>query len=136
MSDLLTKPLANYSHIRKVGSMVFIAGQGCRDPKTNDYVGLTLDSHGNISAHDATAQTQGVLLNIERALKSIGLDRNAIVDATIFLKDINDFPKMNNVWNEYFNNVNPLPTRTTVCVKDLPGKNFVEIKAIAQDNKS
>jgi 2-iminobutanoate/2-iminopropanoate deaminase len=128
--EQLTKPLANYEHVRMVGDIVFVAGQGCRNPETNEYVGLTRDGSGQITNHDMTAQASGVLQNIERALQSIGLNRHAIVDVTVFLMDMQDFPKMNAVWNEFFTR-QPFPTRTTVAVKKLPGDNFVEMKAIA-----
>jgi len=132
MSEL-TKPLANYSHVREVGNVVFVAGQGCRDPKTNSYCGLELDANGKIISYDIKKQTQGVLLNIERALQSIGLNRKNIVDINVFLTDMKDFEGMNAVWNEFFGPVNP-PTRTTVAVAKLPGMNFVEMKTIAARN--
>lgn len=127
----LTRPLAAYQHIRRVGSVVFVAGQGCRDPETNDYRGLTYGSSGEIIRYDIREQARGVLLNIERALGSVGLNRSAIVDVQVYLTDMSDFEQMNEVWNEFFRGVEP-PTRTTVAVKGLPGKNFIEMKAVAQ----
>ena len=90
----LTRPLATYQHIRRVGSVVFVAGQGCRDPETGDYRGLTLGAAGEIVRYDIKEQAKGVLLNIERALGSIGLNRAAIVDVQIYLTDMADFEKM------------------------------------------
>lgn len=115
----LTKPLARYSHARKVGHLLYLAGQGSRDPATDSY------------PTGVTAHTQGVLANIERVLKSNGLDRSALVDVNVFLVDMGDFDAMNAVWNEFFAEVATPPTRTTVAVKQLPGKNVVEMKAIA-----
>lgn len=126
----LTKPLARYVHVRKAGGLMFIAGQGCRDPETDSYPGLTRNAAGGVTAHDITAQTRGVLANIERVLKSEGLDRADIVDVNVFLTDMDEFPAMNAVWNEFFAETPP-PTRTTVAVKALPGLNFVEMKVIA-----
>ena len=128
----LTKPLASYSHTRRVGQLIFVAGQGCRDPNTNAYRGLTLATDGAVVSYDIREQARGVLENIERALRSEGLDRSAIVDVQVFLTDMKDFPGMNEVWNEFFKEVSPLPTRTTVAVKSLPGTNFVEMKTVAQ----
>lgn len=127
----LTRPLAAYQHIRRVGAVVFVAGQGCRDPLTNDYRGLTLGADGEVVKYDIAEQTRGVLANIERALGSIGLSRSAIVDVQVYLTDMNDFENMNGVWNEFFRGLEP-PTRTTVAVKGLPGKNFIEMKTVAQ----
>jgi 2-aminomuconate deaminase len=129
-SSGLTKPLARYVHVRRAGDLMFIAGQGCRDPQTDSYPGLTKDAAGNVTAHDITAQAKGVLANIERVLKSEGLDRSHLVDVTVFLTDMSEFPAMNAVWNEFFAETPP-PTRTTVAVKALPGLNFIEMKAIA-----
>lgn len=126
----LTKPLASYVHTRRVGSLIFVAGQGCRDPQTNGYVGLSLNADGSVASYDIKAQALGVLTNIERALRSEGCDRSHIVDVNVFLTDMKDFAAMNEVWNQFFEGQGT-PTRTTVAVKQLPGLNFVEMKAIA-----
>ena len=130
MTDNLTSPFADYVHARRVGNLLFLAGQGCRDPETNEYAGLMLDDHGHVSNYDIKAQTVGVLRNVERVLKAEGRDRSHLIDVTVFLMDKKDFGAMNQVWNEFFSGITP-PTRTTVFVKGLPGLNFVEIKAIA-----
>ena len=129
-SSELTRPLARYSHARRVGSLLFVAGQGARDPATDREAGVTLDAQGQVVSYDITVQTQAVLTNVERALTSFGLTRRDIVDVQVFLSDMADFKAMNAVWNDFFAEGEP-PTRTTVAVKTLPGKNFVEMKAIA-----
>jgi 2-aminomuconate deaminase len=126
----LTRPLARYSHARRVGNLLFIAGQGARDPKTDMEAGITLDALGQVVAIDISIQTSAVLANVERALVDHGLTRRDIVDMQVFLTDMADFSAMNAVWNDFFDEGEP-PTRTTVAVKTLPGKNFVEMKAIA-----
>ena len=127
----LTKPLASYTHTRQVGDIVFVAGQGCRDPKTNEYRGITRGPNGEIARYDIREQTRGVLANIEQALSAHNLSRRDIADVNVFLKSKQDFTAMNEVWNEFFKGC-PAPTRTTVFVVDLPGDNFVEMKAIAR----
>ena len=129
-NEPLTKPLARYTHCRKVGSLLFIAGQGCRDPETNSYAGLTRDGLGKVLTHDIVAQAQSVLRNIERVLLGQGLGRGDLVDVTVFLTDMAEFEAMNGVWNEFFSACPP-PSRTTVAVTKLPGDNFIEMKAIA-----
>ena len=126
----LTNPLARYVHARRVGSLVFIAGQGSRDPVTNAYAGVKRNNAGEVVTYDIAAQTKAVLQNIERVLHSLGLDRSHIVDVNVFLTSMDDFAAMNHVWNEFFA-VTPPPTRTTVAVAQLPGDNFVEMKATA-----
>jgi reactive intermediate/imine deaminase len=129
-SQPLTKPLARYVHTRRVGDLLFVAGQGCRNPADDQCVGLRRDASGQIVGHDIAEQTRGVFANINRVLEAEGLTRADLVDITVFLKSMADFPAMNQVWNEYFAGL-PTPTRTTVAVADLPGDNFVEMKAIA-----
>jgi 2-aminomuconate deaminase len=126
----LTRSLARYQHARRAGGLLFLAGQGCREPATDQCVGLTRDLSGKIVSYDISAQTSGVFANIERALASHGLDRSHLVDVTVFLTDMQDFDRMNTVWNQFFAECAP-PTRTTVAVKQLPGDNFVEMKSVA-----
>lgn len=130
MTEPLTKAFATYAHTRKAGGLVFLAGQGCREPATDQCTGLTRDSSGNITSYDIKAQTTGVLKNIERALAHEGLDRSHLVDVTVFLTDMQDFEPMNQIWNNFFAE-SRAPTRTTVAVSKLPGDNFIEMKAIA-----
>ncbi len=122
--------MAQYSHARRVGDLLFVAGQGCRHPETDAYVGVTRDAAGKVIAHDIQAQTAGVLANLERVLAANGLTRRHVVDVTVFLTDMAEFDGMNQVWNRFFAEVPP-PARTTVAVRALPGDNFVEMKAIA-----
>jgi enamine deaminase RidA (YjgF/YER057c/UK114 family) len=125
----MTKPFADYPHVKKCGAFYYLAGQGCRDPLTNTYPGTVLEEDQVVS-YDMEAQSQGVFSNIERALQSVQLDRRHLVDIQVFLTNMDDFPKMNQVWNAFFSETNA-PTRTTICVAKLPGHNQVEMKAIA-----
>lgn len=134
MSEL-TRPFAQYVHTRRVGDLCFVAGQGCRDPLSDTYAGLEFDAQGNILRYDIRQQTSGVLRNIERALATEQLTADDIVDVTVFLKDMRDFNAMNEVWNSYWQG-RLTPTRTTVAVKDLPGHNYVEMKAIAAKGRA
>lgn len=129
----LTKPLASYVHTRRAGGLIFVAGQGCRDPQTNTYTGLTLNADGTVASYDIRAQALGVLTNIERALIAEGCTRSHIVDVNVFLADMKDFQAMNEVWNQFFEG-HGAPTRTTVAVRQLPGLNFIEMKAVAVPN--
>ncbi|MCX6117433.1 MAG: RidA family protein [Proteobacteria bacterium] len=135
MSDAkngLTKPLAKYSHCRRVGDLLLIAGQGCRDPKTNIWAGVEFGSKNEILSIDFAAQVKGVLRNIEDVLRSQGLTRSHLVDVQVFLTDMKEqFDQMNQIWNEFFESVENPPTRTTVAVKGLPGHNLIEMKSFA-----
>jgi 2-aminomuconate deaminase len=128
--ELSPRPLGSYSHALRVGDLLFISGQGCRDPKTGVEAGLTLGASGEVLAYDIEVQTRGVLENLGVVLRAAGLDYGNLVDMTVFLADMNDFEKYNKVYAAYFTMENP-PARTTVQVARLPGRNFIEIKAIA-----
>jgi len=128
----LTRPLANYSHARRVGPVLYVAGQGCRDSKTNAYAGVSFLPDGSVAHVDVAAQTRGVLDNVEAVLTSQGLSRADLVDIQVFLTDMADFARMNDVWNHFFADVPSPPTRTTVAVSALPGLNRVEMKCVAQ----
>ncbi len=123
-------PLGNYSHALQVGNLLFISGQGCRNVETGIEAGLTLGPAGEILAYDIEVQTQGVLENLGTVLKAAGLGYTDVVDVTVFLADMADFEKYNRVYSRYFAMAVP-PCRTTVQVAKLPGRNFIEIKAIA-----
>lgn len=128
----LAKPLATYAHARRVGDILFVAGQGCRDAITDIWAGVTFDKNGKAITTDFAAQVRGVLKNLDGVLQNHHLSKDHLVDVQVFLTDMTtQFPVMNEIWNEYFRNVKQPPTRTTVAVAGLPGLNLVEMKAIA-----
>lgn len=129
-SSPLTRPLAHYSHGRWQGDLLFLAGQGCRDPVTDQEVGLVLGPDGSLVGYDIVQQTWGVFHNVERVLKDFGLGKEHLRDITVFLVHMSDFGAMNQVWNEFFGG-GPFPCRTTIGVRELPGRNFIEMKAVA-----
>jgi 2-iminobutanoate/2-iminopropanoate deaminase len=107
-----------YSQAIKAGGLVFAAGQTGRDPATNKLV------EGDISV-----QTERVLKNLSAVLEAAGTSMDRVVRTTVYLKNISDFAKMNEVYGPYFKS-NP-PARTTVGVAALPGDALVEIDVIA-----
>jgi reactive intermediate/imine deaminase len=129
------RALGSYSHAVQVGSLVFVAGQGCRDAQTGIEAGITLDDDGKVIAYDIEVQTRGVLKNLAAVLAAADLSLSDVIDATVFLKSMDDFDKYNKIWAEHFMSKCP-PARTTVAVADLPGRNFIEIKAIAMAHEN
>lgn len=123
-------PLGNYSHAVRAGQLLFVSGQGARDPKTGTERGVTLDAQGNVVSYDIEEQTRACLQNLKVVLDAAGCTMEDLVDVSVFLADMKDFQKYNRVYSEFFNFAGP-PARTTVQVAGLPGKNFIEIKAIA-----
>jgi 2-iminobutanoate/2-iminopropanoate deaminase len=112
------KPVGPYSQAVSAGGLVFLSGQGPLDPATNRLVD-----------GDTAAQTERVLENLKAVLEASGSSLARVVKTTVFLKDLNDFKKMNEVYARYFPE-NP-PARATVEAARLPLDTLVEIDAIA-----
>ncbi|MFN8006549.1 MAG: Rid family detoxifying hydrolase [Terriglobia bacterium] len=111
-------PLAPYSQAIIANGFVFVSGQGPIDPKT-----------GKLFLGDIKTQTQLVLENIKTILEAAGSSLDKAVKCSVFLKDIQDFQAMNEVYKTYFKE-NP-PARTTVQAGDIFGGIGVEIDCIA-----
>ncbi len=107
-----------YSQAVKVGDFVFTAGQIAIDPETQKMV------DGGIKE-----QTDRVINNLDAVLKSAGLSLPDVVKADVFLKNLEDFSRMNEVYSNFFSVSKP--ARTTVEVRDLPKGALVEISVIA-----
>jgi len=108
-----------YSQAIKSGKTVYLSGQIAIDPKTKQLMA------------DATIedQTRQVLENLKAVLAADGLTLDSIVSASVFMTDLADFAKMNEVYGTYFKK-SP-PARATVEVAHLPRSAKVEISAIA-----
>ena len=109
-----------YSQAIAVGDLLFCAGQIPLDPAT-----------GNIVSGSVAEQTAQVLKNLRAVLKAAGSDLDRAVKTTVFLKDMNDFGAMNEVYGrpEYFGAAPP--ARSTVEVARLPRDVRVEIEVVA-----
>lgn len=108
-----------YSQAIKAGKTVYLAGQIAIDPKTKQ-----LMADGSIEE-----QTKLVLENLQAVLAADGLTMDHVVSTTVFLKDLNEFGKMNAVYATFFKTA--APARATVEVARLPRDVKVEIAAIA-----
>jgi len=108
-----------YSQAVKAGDFVFCSGQIPLDPATMDLVGDTI-----------AGQTSQVLSNLAEVLKAAGSGPDKVVKTTVFLKDMNDFVEMNEVYAKFFGGHKP--ARATVQVARLPKDVMVEIECTAQ----
>ncbi|MHB8875775.1 MAG: RidA family protein [Myxococcaceae bacterium] len=118
-SEGAPKAIGPYSQaVRAQGSLVFLSGQIPLDPATGELVG-----------GDAGAQTVRVMENLKAVLAAGGLDFSHVVRCGIFVVDLADFAKVNEVYGRYFSG--PPPARATVQVSALPKGARVEIDAIA-----
>ena len=118
LTDRGPKPIGPYSQAVKSNGFVFVSGQVALDPKTNEFVGS-----------DVRQQTERVLENLKAILEASGVSLNHVVKTTVFLKDMNDFTAMNEVYARYF--VAAPPARSTVQAARLPKDALVEIDLIA-----
>ena len=132
--DKAPAPLGAYSHAVWAGPFLYLSGQGARDPVSGKEVGITLDDNGKVLFYDIEAQVEQVMKNIVNVLEFAGLTVHNLVDVTVFLKNIADFERFNQIYCQYLG-TSARPARTTVQAADLPGKNFVEIKAVAYSSK-
>jgi 2-iminobutanoate/2-iminopropanoate deaminase len=118
-TDRAPKAIGPYSQAVISGGLAFLCGQGPIDPAT-----------GRVVEGDITAQTERVLQNLSAVLAACGSSLAQVLKVTVFLADLNDFQKMNQVYSRYFP-VDP-PARTTVEAARLPLDILVEIDAIAE----
>jgi 2-iminobutanoate/2-iminopropanoate deaminase len=107
-----------YSQAVRAGAVVYCAGQIPLDPKTGQIVSGGID-----------VQTRRVLDNIAAILRAEGLSFEHVVKTTIFLIDLGDFQRVNEIYGSYFNQAPP--ARSTVQVAALPKGARVEIEVIA-----
>jgi len=107
-----------YSQAIKANGFVFTSGQIAIDPATQQVV-----------AGDVGAQTERVLRNVSEILEAAGSGLGKVVRATVFLKNMDDFAAMNQVYGKYFSSAPP--ARSTVEVARLPRDVLVEIDVIA-----
>ncbi|MBI1768746.1 MAG: RidA family protein [Bacteroidetes bacterium] len=112
------EPIGPYSQAIKAGNILFISGQVAIQKPSGDLI------TGNI-----TEESHQVMKNLSEILKAGGMDFSNVVKSTIFLKDMNNFPKVNEVYGSYFKD--QPPARETVEVSRLPKDVNVEISCIA-----
>lgn len=118
-SGNLPSPVGPYSPGVVFGNLVFVSGQAGRDPAT-----------GRVAGPGVEAQTEQVLKNIATILEAAGSGLQYVLRCGVFLVDMKEFPRMNEVYARAFGTHRP--ARTTVEVSGLPGDGLrVEIDAVA-----
>ena len=108
-----------YSQAVKSGKLIFTSGQIAIDPATNTLI------EGGIEE-----QTRRVLDNLKAILSARGVNMYQVVKTVVFLKDMNDFAKVNEIYAEYF--TGDYPARSCVEVARLPKDVLIEIEAVAE----
>lgn len=117
-TDKAPQAIGPYSQAIIANGIVFVSGQIPINPAT-----------GELSTGTIEEQTKQVLTNIGAVLEAAGSSFDRVVKATVFLQDMNDFSKMNQVYSDFFKP--PFPARAAVQVARLPRDVKVEIEVIA-----
>ena len=107
-----------YSRATEINGFSFTAGQ------------IPLNTKGEIVSEDVQVQTKQVFENLKVVLDAAGSDLESVIKATIFIKDMNEFQQINEVYGEYFSSHQP--ARSCVEVARLPKDVKVEIELIAK----
>lgn len=119
-SDKSPAPIGPYSQAVGFEKLIFTSGQ------------IALDNEGNIVSEDIKNQTDKVIQNLKNILEDNGSSLENVIKTTVFLKDINEFAPMNEIYDKYFGK--SLPARSTVEVSRLPKDVRVEVEVIAFKN--
>ncbi len=115
------QPIGPYSQAIFSNNFLFCSGQIGVDPKTGQL------------KEGVEKQTRQILENLKTVIEEAKLNLNCVVKTTIFLVNIADFPKVNQIYEEYFSTHKP--ARSTVAVSQLPKGALIEIEAIVSYEK-
>lgn len=118
-TKLAPEPIGPYSQAIETNDLIFTSGQIAIDPQTNALI-----------EGDVVAQAKRVFENLKAVLEAAGSDLEHVVKTTIFLKDMNDFARVNEIYAEYFGKA--VPARSTVQVARLPKDVAIEVDCIAE----
>jgi len=116
------KPIGPYSQAVIEGDFIFLAGQGCTNPLT-----------GKLELGDVRSETKRTFENVRAILQAAGSSLDDVMKCNVYLRDINDFAAMNDVYETFF--AAPFPARTTIQAGALPGGIAVEIECIAKKGR-
>ena len=122
VTDQGAQPVGPYSQAVVDGDLIFVSGQGPINPVT-----------GALELGDARSETKRVFENIRAILQAAGSSLEQVMKCNVYLRDINDFAAMNEVYKTFFSP--PFPARTTIQAGALPGGIAVEIECIAKKVK-
>jgi len=118
ISKKVPAAIGPYSPALKIGNLIFVSGQLPIDPVIGEIV------KGGIEA-----QARRLLENLKAVLESYSISMENVAKTTIFLKDMNNFPRVNKIYGEYF--TGQFPARSCVEVSRIPKDADIEIEAIA-----
>jgi 2-iminobutanoate/2-iminopropanoate deaminase len=116
-TEFAPQPIGPYSQgVVAEGKFLFVSGQ------------IPLKPDGTLAGEDIASQTRQSILNIKAIVESVGATLDNVVKTTVLLSDMNNFARMNEVYNEFFGKSKP--ARATYQVARLPKDALIEIEAI------
>ena len=115
------EPIGPYSQAVVSGNFIFTSGQIAIDPET-----------GALVTGDVAIQANRVLKNLKAVMEAAGGSLDSVVKTTIYLQNMGDFPKVNEIYADYFGQ--SMPARSTVEVSCLPKNVLIEIDCIGLVN--
>jgi 2-iminobutanoate/2-iminopropanoate deaminase len=118
LTDRGPKPIGPYSQAIRANGFLYVSGQVALDPRT-----------GEMLSGDIAQQTERTLENVKGIVEAAGSKLSHVIKTTVFLRDMNEFAAMNEVYALYFPSAPP--ARSTVQVARLPKDALVEIEVIA-----
>ena len=116
--DNAPKAIGPYSQAIKIGDLIYTSGQIGLSPVTNTMAG-----------DDIASQTRQALDNLKAIITEAGSDMAHVVKVTVYLKDLNDYAKVNDIYKDYFTDLKP--ARAAVQVARLPKDALIEIECVA-----
>ena len=117
-TDTAPAAIGPYSQGVVANGVLYTAGQIAIDPAT-----------GQVVTGDVAVQTERVMKNLAEVLATVGATFKDVIKTTVFLQDMSDFPRVNEIYGKALGDARP--TRSTVAVSALPRGVLVEIEAIA-----
>jgi 2-iminobutanoate/2-iminopropanoate deaminase len=118
LTNEIAQPVGPFSAAVTTGQFLYLSGQVAQDP-----------SSGKLVAGGVAEQTEQIFKNAAAILRAAGKDLSHVVKVTVFLTDIGEFAKINEIYGRHFDK--PYPARTTVAVVALPLGAQVELDMIA-----
>ena len=109
--------IGTYSHAIRSGEFVFVSGQLGLDPRT-----------GDLASGGAEAEARQVFRNLAAVAKAAGADLDAAIKLTVYLVDLSDYSRVNEIMREFFSD--PYPARAAVGIAALPRGARIEVEAI------
>jgi len=117
-TDKVALPIGPYNQAVVIGNLIYTAGQ------------IPLDKQGQMVVGGIKEQTEQAIQNLIAVLTHGGSSLDKVVKATVFLKDLNDFASMNEVYAKHFK-AETAPARATIQVVRLPKDSLIEIEVVA-----